>query len=72
MIIDKRDVCGCHKGCTWPPGGDSILGIPGHDCATPCRWPDCLTAMEAAELPASWVAAIEAAEQVNDYDGETT
>lgn len=37
---DKRDACGCHKGCTVTP----------HDCAVPCRWPACLTEDEAREL----------------------
>ena len=37
---DKRDECGCHRGCTVLP----------HDCAVPCRWPDCLTEAEQAEL----------------------
>jgi len=39
-VPDKRDECGCHRGCTWTP----------HECARPCRWPDCLTDEEAAEL----------------------
>ena len=37
---DKRDECGCHRGCTTLP----------HDCAHPCRWPACLTPEETAEL----------------------
>lgn len=37
---DKRDECGCHKGCTTLP----------HKCEKPCTWPDCLTDEESAEL----------------------
>lgn len=37
---DKRDECGCHRGCTTLP----------HDCDAPCRWPSCLTADELEEL----------------------
>lgn len=42
-IVDKRDECGCHKGCT----------MDDHDCAVPCRWPDCLTEDEHLELLAA-------------------
>lgn len=38
--FDKRDVCGCHKGCTVLP----------HVCEVPCVWPNCLTDAEHAEL----------------------
>lgn len=37
---DKRDECGCHKGCTMLP----------HDCEKPCTWPDCLTEAEQQKL----------------------
>jgi hypothetical protein len=37
---DKRDECGCHKGCTVLP----------HECEVPCRWPDCLTPQEQEQL----------------------
>lgn len=37
---DKRDECGCHRGCTTDP----------HDCERPCRWPDCLTDAEHTAL----------------------
>lgn len=37
---DKRDECGCHKGCTMLP----------HDCHKPCRWPECLTEAEQRQL----------------------
>lgn len=37
---DKRDECGCHRECVTLP----------HDCAKPCRWPDCLTDEERDEL----------------------
>lgn len=37
---DKRDECGCHKECTY------VL----HECEKPCRWPDCMTPEEEAEL----------------------
>jgi hypothetical protein len=40
MTGDKRDECGCHRGCTWLP----------HDCAVPCVWPDCLTEGEHRDL----------------------
>lgn len=36
---DKRKECGCHEGCT---GWDM--------CLNPCRWPDCMTEEEHAEL----------------------
>lgn len=42
MMTDKRDECGCHRDCTTLP----------HRCEVPCRWPDCLTEAEAAELVA--------------------
>lgn len=37
---DKRDKCGCHRNCTVLP----------HECAVPCRWPECLTTDEQAAL----------------------
>lgn len=37
---DKRDQCGCHRGCTTLP----------HDCDKPCVWPVCLTNEEAGVL----------------------
>jgi hypothetical protein len=40
MMPDKREECGCHKGCHTDP----------HDCAVPCRWPSCLTEAEAEQL----------------------
>lgn len=40
---DKRLECGCHVGCTMLP----------HECERPCRWPECLTDAEHAELAAS-------------------
>lgn len=39
-MTDKRDECGCHKGCTTLP----------HECEKPCEWPSCLTPEESAEL----------------------
>jgi hypothetical protein len=42
VSADKRDECGCHKGCTTLP----------HACEVPCRWPSCLTDAEHAELVA--------------------
>ena len=39
---DKRDECGCHKGCTVRP----------HECKKPCVWPTCLTEAEHKELNA--------------------
>lgn len=40
LMPDKRDECGCHRGCEW------LL----HDCDNPCRWPTCLTAEEHGRL----------------------
>jgi hypothetical protein len=40
VTADKRDECGCHRDCTTEP----------HECEKPCRWPDCLTEAEHAEL----------------------
>lgn len=40
MMQDKRDECGCHRGCTTLP----------HQCTDPCRWPDCLTDEESQQL----------------------
>jgi hypothetical protein len=37
---DKRDECGCHKGCTMLP----------HVCEVPCEWPSCLTDKEHEQL----------------------
>jgi hypothetical protein len=37
---DKRDECGCHKGCT----------VLDHRCDVPCQWPACLTEVEAEAL----------------------
>lgn len=37
---DKRDECGCHRGCVTLP----------HECEHPCVWPKCLTKSEEAEL----------------------
>lgn len=37
---DKRDECGCHRGCNLTP----------HYCDIPCRWPSCLTPAEVTEL----------------------
>ena len=37
---DKRDECGCHKGCT------TLM----HAGEVPCVWPSCLTEQEHAEL----------------------
>jgi hypothetical protein len=42
MTADKRDECGCHKGCVTYP----------HECEKKCVWPDCLTEAEHAELSA--------------------
>jgi len=42
MTADKRDECGCHKGCVTYP----------HQCEKKCVWPDCLTEAEHAELSA--------------------
>lgn len=39
---DKRDECGCHRGCTTDP----------HECERPCQWPGCLTEAEHAQLAA--------------------
>jgi hypothetical protein len=44
---DKRDECGCHRGCV----------TTFHACTRPCRWPDCLTEAEHAELAAEVLAA---------------
>lgn len=50
---DKRDACGCHKGCTTLP----------HECAKPCRWPACLDEVEsrilAAEINADMMAQVD-------------
>lgn len=40
MMPDKRDECGCHKGCT----------VLDHKCDVPCQWPACLTEVEAEAL----------------------
>lgn len=40
VVKDKRDECGCHKGCAYEP----------HTCEKPCVWPECLTPEESAEL----------------------
>lgn len=37
---DKRDECGCHKGC----------GYEEHSCSKPCQWPDCLNDDEMMDL----------------------
>lgn len=37
---DKREECGCHKGCTTLP----------HSCERPCRWPGCLNDEETRQL----------------------
>jgi hypothetical protein len=42
VMRDKRDECGCHKGCTVLP----------HHCDKPCVWPSCLTEAEHTELAA--------------------
>jgi hypothetical protein len=39
-VKDKRDECGCHKGCT----------MLAHECNKKCVWPDCLTEREHQEL----------------------
>lgn len=39
---DKRKECGCHKECT----------TLEHICDKPCTWPNCLTALESAQLDA--------------------
>jgi hypothetical protein len=44
MSTDKRDECECHRGCY----GDLWQGQ--HPCTNPCRWPDCLTETEQAQL----------------------
>lgn len=41
---DKRDECGCHRGCTVEMFG------PQHPCDNRCAWPACLTTDENAEL----------------------
>jgi hypothetical protein len=46
MIPDKRDECGCHRGCT----------VLDHECLFPCRWPACLTWQEHAQLAAEILA----------------
>lgn len=33
FMPDQREVCGCHRECTWMP----------HDCSVPCSWPSCLS-----------------------------
>jgi hypothetical protein len=38
--LDRRDACGCHRGCTTLP----------HDCPAKCRWPSCLTEAEEHRL----------------------
>lgn len=45
-MVDKRDECGCHKGCITEP----------HECEVPCVWPECLTVAEHAEFVASLTA----------------
>lgn len=39
-LTDKRDECGCHKGCHTDP----------HECEVPCQWPNCLTDEEAGDF----------------------
>lgn len=39
-MADKRDECGCHRDCA----------AELHECARPCRWPDCLTEDEQQAL----------------------
>lgn len=39
-MIDKREVCDCHRDCTVLP----------HECEKPCRWPACLTPEGEREL----------------------
>jgi hypothetical protein len=39
-MLDKRNECGCHRDCMQLP----------HECPVPCRWPDCLTSDETAQL----------------------
>ena len=40
MTADKREECGCHRGCV----------LEAHVCDRPCRWPECLTDAEHAQL----------------------
>ena len=40
---DKRDECGCHRGCITLP----------HECEHPCVWPECLTEEEYTEFAAT-------------------
>jgi hypothetical protein len=37
---DKRNECGCHRGCI----------VLEHYCRHPCEWPGCLTPDELQEL----------------------
>jgi hypothetical protein len=48
MMKDKREECGCHKGCTMLP----------HECEKPCSWPKCLTEEEAKQLADECYAAL--------------
>jgi hypothetical protein len=45
-VKDKRDVCGCHRDCSWMQ----------HDCEVPCVWPNCLTDADHDEIDAELAA----------------